>query len=378
MKKVKLSMVCTLLIFISVQCTFKSQTNIIKNGIELKLNKLNLRIQFYAADVVRVEKWLPGTEPDTLSLVVIQKNLPEIKNNITENDSVVVLNSEKLKLLISKTDGHIEYLSSDSTSILKESGKVEIVQANLKNETVYSVKQNFSLTPEEAIYGFGQNQNGYLNYRGKTVKLIQTNTNAVTPFFISTNNYGIYWDNYSKTIFADSANVTSMWSDVAGNINYYFIAGSNMDGVIAGYRNLTGQAPMYGKWAYGYWQSKEHYENRAELLSIAREYRKRQIPIDNIIQDWDTWEGAENWNQIFFDPKKFPEPKEMIDSLHQQNFHVIVSVWCSFGPNTEVYKEMDKNGFLYPTVGWAKFKYFDVYNPAATSLFWKYINKGFF
>jgi alpha-D-xyloside xylohydrolase len=107
-------------------------------------------------------------------------------------------------------------------------------------------------------------------------------------------NYGILWDNYSKTIFTDNQQETSLWSDVASNLDYYFIYGKNMDSVVAGYRNLTGQAPMYGKWAYGYWQSKEHYEDRDELLSVVHEYRKRQIPIDNIIQDWDYWDGAQN------------------------------------------------------------------------------------
>jgi alpha-D-xyloside xylohydrolase len=114
------------------------------------------------------------------------------------------------------------------------------------------------------------------------------------------------------------------------------------------------------------------------LLSIADKYRKLQIPIDNIIQDWDYWDGNTNWGQLFFDEKMYPDPKGMIDVLHRQNFHIMISIWCSFGPNTPVYKEMNQKGFLYPSVGWAKFKYFDAYNPAANNLFWKYISKGLF
>jgi alpha-D-xyloside xylohydrolase len=191
-------------------------------------------------------------------------------------------------------------------------------------------------------------------------------------------NYGILWDNYSKTIFTDTINRTSLWSDVAGSIDYYFIFGNTMDSVIAGYRNLTGQAPMYGKWAYGYWQSKEHYENRDELLNVVQEYRKRQIPIDNIIQDWDYWDGGANWGQLFFDEKKYPNPKEMIDLIHKQNFHIMISVWPGLGPNTPVYKDMDRHGYLYRPVGWAGFKYYDAYNPAANDLFWNYAKKGLF
>jgi len=378
MKKVSVLIISIVFALISIQCSNKGKVTQVQNGVQLETKELNLKVQFYSDKMVRVEKWLPGVIPDTMSLVVIQKTLPTLKIEVKDEDQKVILTSETLQVTIDKSDGHLEYATKINEPILKENGKPVIMPSETKTKNDFSVKQQFTLTPEEGIYGLGQHQNGYMNYRGHTVKLVQTNTDAVSPFLISTKNYGILWDNYSKTIFEDNQSGTSIWSDVASNMNYYFIAGNSMDGVIAGYRNLTGQAPMYGKWAYGYWQSKEHYENRAELLSVASEYRKRKIPIDNIIQDWDTWEGSQNWNQVFFDPKKFPEPKDMIEKLNQLHFHTMVSVWCSFGPNTEVYKEMSKNGFLLPTVGWAKFKYFDVYNPAANDLFWNYINKGFF
>jgi len=367
------------LLFLSFQTSFgKDKVEPIQNGIQLETTTQNERVQFYADNTVRIKKWTQGTNPETTSLVVLSQTLPKLSIEVKEDAKFITLTSSKLQVIVNKTDGRIEFKNTQQISILKENGAAIITHSEAKSENALSVKQGFTLTADEGIYGLGQHQNGYYNYRGKTVNLVQTNTEAVTPFLISSNNYGILWDNYSKTIFADNTKEASLWSDVANAVDYYFIAGENMDNVIAGYRNLTGQAPMYGKWAYGYWQSKEHYENRAELLQVAREYRKRQIPIDNIIQDWDTWEGNENWNQIFFDAKKFPNPKEMMDSLHQLNFHAIVSVWCSFGPNTEVYKDMEKHNFLLPTVGWAKFKYFDVYNPEANNLFWKYINNGFF
>lgn len=109
-----------------------------------------------------------------------------------------------------------------------------------------------------------------------------------------------------------------------------------MDSVIAGYRELTGKAPMYGKWAYGYWQSKEHYDTQAELMSVAKKYRELKIPIDNIIQDWDYWNGAPNWSGMFFDKTLFPDPKGMCDSLHQMNFHIIISIWPALGPATPI------------------------------------------
>jgi alpha-D-xyloside xylohydrolase len=350
----------------------------IPNGIQLDLPDQSVKVQFYGTSVVRILKWLPETVPDSSSLVVIQRELPPLNLSLHELDTAVVIGSKKIMLSISKTDGTIKFLSNNNTTFLQERSKASLTPVTIKEELAYSIRQQFQLTPDEGIYGLGQHQDGFMNYRGRTVKLVQTNTEAVSPFLVSTRNYGILWDNYSKTIFSDTQDKTTLWSEVASSIDYYFISGSNMDSVIAGYRKLTGEAPLYGKWAYGYWQSKEHYENRDELLTVAAEYRKRHIPIDNIIQDWDYWDGAKNWGQLYFDEKKYANPKEMIDILHKENFHLMISIWCSFGPNTPVYKDMDKNGFLYPTVGWAGFKYFDAYNPHANDLFWLYAKKGLF
>ena len=99
---------------------------------------------------------------------------------------------------------------------------------------------------------------------------------------------------------------------------------------------------MYGKWAYGYWQSKEHYATRDELLGIAQEYRKRQIPIDNIVQDWNYWGGNDKWGGMFFDETKYPRAKEMIDLLHQENFHLMISIWAGLGPASPIYKDMER------------------------------------
>ncbi|HEY5505795.1 MAG TPA: TIM-barrel domain-containing protein, partial [Sedimentisphaerales bacterium] len=260
------------------------QVKHVQNGVELKAGKLNVKVQFYADDTVRVIKWLPGGTSEKTSLVVIQTNLPDLNIHFQENAKTITLDSGKITLQLSKSDGAIQYLTTDSHVILKEQGGAMIAPVRIEHEEkAFSIQQNFKLTPDEGIYGLGQHQSGYMNYRGHTVKLVQANTEAVTPFLISTRGYGVLWDNYSKTIFADGKKKASLWSEVADNIDYYFIHGKNLDDVIAGYRELTGQAPMYGKWAYGYWQSKEHYANRNELLGIAQEYRKRQIPIDGII-----------------------------------------------------------------------------------------------
>jgi alpha-D-xyloside xylohydrolase len=354
-------------------------TQRIRNGVQLASGNLNVKVQFYAEGIVRVVKWPAGGTSNKLSLSVIPADLPNLDVRFEENQAEVTLSSGKVKLLLSKSDGSIQYFDKADRTLLKEQGRAVFAPSPVEHEkSAFGVRQDFRLSADEGVYGLGQQQLGVMNYRGRSVKIVQANKWAVTPVLVSTAGYGIFWDNYSKTVFDDSGDKTSFWSEVADNIDYYFFYGPTIDREIAGYRQLTGQAPMYGKWAYGYWQSKEHYATRDELLGIAQEYRRRRIPIDNIVQDWNYWGNNDNWGGMIFDETKYPRPKEMIDELHRQNFHLMVSIWAGLGPASDIYKDMDQRGYLFPTVGWAGFKYFDVYNPAATDLYWKYAGKGLF
>jgi alpha-D-xyloside xylohydrolase len=373
-------LIISILFFLVTGCNSKkSRLTPVQNGVEIHTTSLNVKAQFYADNIVRITKWSNNGTSEKKSLSVIQQSVPQLKITTGETKADVTLKSEKITLKINKLSGNVEYLSNSGEGILKEKGETIIKSIVYSGDKGFQFQQNFELTPGEGIYGLGQHQDGYFNYRGKEVVLVQSNTEAVTPFLISTQNWGILWDNYSKTIFNDNENGTSLWSDMGDNIDYYFVSGSNMDNVISGYRFLTGTAPMYGKYAYGYWQSKEHYDTQEELLTVARKYRKLKIPIDNMIQDWDYWNGNKNWGSMEFDKTLFPEPQKMMDELHAMHFHAIISIWPAIGPNTEFYKEMEKHpGFLYPTVGWAGFKYFDTYNPAANDLYCQYLNKGLY
>ncbi len=379
MRSTKILLIVSVLILFCFSCDQKKgKVSIIKNGAEVYTGKVYVKVQFYKDNIVRVVKWTKEGTSDKKSLSVIQNDCQEIDIQSQDSESSVILNSDKLSVKINKVTGNVEYLTSSGENILKETGEALLKPVVYHGDSGFTMQQDFSLTPTEGIYGLGQHQDGYFNYRGKEVKLVQSNTEAVNPFLISTANYGILWDNYSMTIFKDNNEKTSIWSDMGDNIDYYFIKGSNMDNVISGYRFLTGTAPMYGKYAYGYWQSKEHYDTQEELLSKARQYRKLKIPIDNMIQDWDWWNGNLNWGSMVFDKTLFPEPEKMMEELHSMNYHAIISIWPAIGPNTEFYKDMDSKGLLYPTVGWAGFKYMDTYNPAANDLYCEYLNKGIF
>ncbi len=348
----------------------------ITNGVAVTTQSATVKVQFFSDRIVRVEKWPAQGIEKKKSLSVIMKPMPHLKTVCVEKNETLVISSSWISVVISKPDGRVRFTTKDGNSLLMEDSCF-FQRAIYGSDSAFSMEQEFVLTPNEGIYGLGEDQHGYMNYRAKTVTLVQTNTNAISPFLVSTMNYGILWDNYSKTVFQDDGKSrASIWSDVGDNLDYYFIYGANIDSVIAGYRELTGQAPMYGKWAYGYWQSKEHYKTQDEVLSIAKKYRDLRIPIDNVIQDWDYWNGAKNWSGMFFDKTRFPHPKEMTDSLHGMNFHFMISIWPALGPNTEIYHDMEKRGFLYSPVGWGGFKYYDAYNPAADKLYWKYLKNG--
>jgi alpha-D-xyloside xylohydrolase len=375
---IKTALLLMVVVLISTSCSKKTTVTTVQNGVELSNASINVKAQFYTDNIVRVIKWDKKGSPEKNSLSVIQKSMPILNVAVEENKTEVVLKSSELTVTIDKKTGNIYYFSSEGNPLLKEAGKAEFIPVEYDGDKGFSVNQPFELMPDEGIYGLGQHQYGYFNYRGKEVTLVQSNTDAVNPFLVSTNLWGILWDNYSKTVFNDNNDGATLWSDMGDNIDYYFVKGADMDKIISGYRYLTGTAPMYGKHAYGYWQSKEHYDTQEELLTVARKYRKLRIPIDNMIQDWDYWNGAANWSGMFFDKTLFPDPEKMMKELHDMNYRAIISIWPALGPNTEIYADMERNGFLYKPVGWAGFKYFDTYIPEANDLYWKYLRDGIY
>ncbi|TFI56956.1 DUF5110 domain-containing protein [Sphingomonas parva] len=172
----------------------------------------------------------------------------------------------------------------------------------------------------------------------------------------------------------------SFASEAGHAIDYYYVGGQDMDGVIAGYRQLTGKAVMMPKWAYGFWQSRQRYNTQAEVVGVVEEYRKRGLPLDNIVQDWFYWR-EDDWGSHEFDPTRFPDPKGMIDRIHALNARFMISVWPKFYPTTDNYKELAKAGAVYTRNLEAKEKDwvgpgylntdYDPYNPKGRAIYWR-------
>ena len=179
----------------------------------------------------------------------------------------------------------------------------------------------------------------------------------------------------------------SIWSEMSKDMDYYFIAGQNADEVISGYRTLTGKAPVYPKWALGFWQSRERYKTSGEIEENLAELRKRQIPCDNIVQDWNYW-PEDQWGSHQFEASRYPNPQAMLDSVHQMGGRFMISVWPKFYCNTDNYKAIDQKGWMYHQAvvddihDWVGPGYvgsfYDAYDAGARKLFWKQMDENLF
>jgi alpha-D-xyloside xylohydrolase len=176
----------------------------------------------------------------------------------------------------------------------------------------------------------------------------------------------------------------SLASEVGHAIDYYFIGGETMDDVISGYRQITGKSQMLPRWAYGFWQSRQRYNTQAELLDVVREYRRRRLPLDNIVQDWFYWpENA--WGSHEFDAARFPDPAAMVREVHAQNARIMISVWPKFYPTTRHYQELDAVSGVYRRnieagrrdwVGPGYLStYYDPYSTQASDIYWRQIRE---
>ena len=181
---------------------------------------------------------------------------------------------------------------------------------------------------------------------------------------------------------------TSLWSEVGDGIDYYFVYGPELDKVVAGYRRVTGPAPMIPRWALGLWQSRQRYETSKQSLDVVDGFRSRGIPFDNIVQDWFYWK-EDSWGSHEFDPVRFPDPAKWVRDAHSKHAHVMISVWGKFYPGTKNFEAMRSQGFLYqPNLseglrdwvgdGGYPYTFYDAFNPAAGKLFWSQMDKALF
>ncbi len=180
-------------------------------------------------------------------------------------------------------------------------------------------------------------------------------------------------------------NQLSIWSEMSPDMDYYFIAGKNMDEVISGYRTLTGKAPVYPKWALGFWQSRERYQSSKDIEENMKKFRDLKIPVDNIVQDWNYWK-LDSWGSHEFESARYPNPQAMLDSVHALHGRFMISVWPKFYDTVKNYKELDAKGWMYHQAikddihDWLGFRgsFYDAYDAGARKMFWRQMDENLY
>jgi alpha-D-xyloside xylohydrolase len=508
----------------------------LKDGIKLLLPASvygadQVKIQVCTDEIIRVTAVKGDDFSSRKSLMVSKENWGKTKWSLKELPNELIISTKKIDVRIDKSTGTIKYYDKKGNVITSEKER-DIKNAEIFGEKTFHVRQIFNSLEDETFYGLGAHQNDFFNYKGKNIDLWQYNIIDIVPFLTSSRNYGILWDNNSRTKFGDvrdyaeiapllnsnqisaeyfkdrnfsvpliarteeniaynfiddkpklpegfdynngsakyNATISaqedgnhefrfyssgyayfyindslvveswrqgwmpwtrivnlnmkkgveynlriewipafgeaflglkylspskedfqktfSLWSEVGDQIDYYFIYGNNLDEVISGYRTITGTAPMMPKWAMGFWQCRERYKTQDELLDVVREFRKRNIPIDNIVQDWFYW-PEDKWGDHDFDLSRFPDASAMNKELHDKlNANIMISVWPKFYVGTKNYNAFNDKGGLYKRnveveqKDWVGTGYvstfYDVYSEGARKLFWDQINEKLF
>jgi len=496
-----------------------------------------LRIDVLSDELIHVSATPDSHWPKDSSLIIVPQE-EQVPFKVEDLRDSLRLSTSRLKVMVSKSNGGIRFLNKNGEAILSEKpgGGRTFLPIEVEGTKGYTIRQLFESPEDEAFYGLGQHQSDEFNYKGKREELFQYNTKISVPFIVSSNNYGLLWDNYSLGRFGDSREYQQLnrvfelydkagkvggltgtyqidedqklirqedsldfeniktvknlpqnlplkhaqvtyegeieadedgvyhfilyyagyvkvylneellvperwrtswnpnsykftstlqsgkrvpirvewkpdggksyiglrvlppqpeeernsqvwWSEMDKKLDYYFVYGENMDEIIKGYRQLTGKSQIMPKWAMGFWQSRERYKTQEEVVGTLKEFRDRQIPIDNIVLDWNHWR-EDNWGSHEFDEKRFPDPRGMVDSIHAMNGKMMVSVWPKFYTTTDHYKEFDEKGWMYQQAvkdsirDWVGPGYvgsfYDAYAPGARKLFWQQIYEHYY
>jgi len=361
----------------SVQ-SFKKENN----GVTFLLNKGAMKIKICKDNIVEVQYTILDALPLKKSLVINNpwKSAPDFK--VIETNEEITLSTAKLKVIVSKSNNSIRYTDLNDKVILSEdqdTGK-NMFPATIAGINTYNCGTQFISPADEALFGLGCHPEDTLsiNYKGRNQDLAIKYMTGAIPVLVSNKGYGLIWDNYSASNFygAENSNTRYKYVSESGKmVDYYFIYGPGLDQVIAGYRNATGAAPMFAKWAFGLFQSEDRYKSQAEVLSVKDKYRSGKIPVDCIVQDWFYWEPNVIGSHVMW-PERYPNPKQMVDELHKANIHAMISIWPVFAKGTPAYKAMEKAGCL-TDITWDNVmthtfdNYYDAHSPKARDLYWK-------
>ena len=356
------------------------------DGVTFTLQSGVMQLNVYS-DIVRVRYCTASSLPVKNSLIINKAWPASTSFTVANNASAVVITTSALTVSVNKSTAAITYQDLQGHTILAEDSTTNcktMMPATVHGTSTNTLQTLFNSPSTEAFYGLGNHQDSIMNYKGHNEVLDQQNVGGTgaqigLPFVLSTQGYGLLWDTYAKSTFyggngSDTPSTQFRFQAEAGDmVDYWFIYGPGFDQIISKYRGMTGQAPLFPKWAYGLFQSYEHYNSQSEIASVASGYRSGGIPLDAIVQDWRYWDPAP-WGSHSMDPSRYPNPAQMLTDLHNQHLHGMISVWGYFASGSSNCTALLNAGALYNGQG----NYYDAYNANGRSLFWSQMRDELF
>jgi alpha-D-xyloside xylohydrolase len=334
-----------------------------------------IRLQPWSKGAIRVEAAPGSTIPEKKSLAVISQ--PDASGwSAMEYDDHFELSGPRMKASVDKQSGLVSFFTPDGKPLLTQSKWLFQPAQNAARDGL-QIQASFVHQPDEHFFGGGVIDN--LRQPQADVPLQNDYLAMHIPILYSSVGYGFFWDNPSRGKLSTTPDSVT-WQASAGDLaDFYVMAGPEADAVVAEYRHLTGAAPMFPKWAYGFWFSRNAFNRQQEILDAAKKFRTEQIPIDLLVQDYYYWhpdgghDGAFGWGSHQFDPTRYPDPKTMIWELHHDDhIHFMAVIWAKFNPDTANYQELDQAHGLFPAHGdWAgpNLRYYDAYDPAIRKIY---------
>ncbi|MBE5904133.1 MAG: family 31 glucosidase [Pseudobutyrivibrio sp.] len=338
------------------------------------------------------------------------------KGQVFDDNNWALLSPEKTKPIINIIDEKAELINGKVRVEISKAGKIEIYKSSgekiieeyarnrrdichpkcsaleiearefkpIVGSDNYHLTMRFeTLDQDEKIYGMGQYQQPYLNLKGLDIELAHRNSQASVPFAISSNGFGFLWNNPSvgRAVFGN--NITTYEAYSTRVLDYFLIVGDTPAEIIKGYAKATGTVPEMPEYGLGFWQSKLRYQTQDELINVAREYKKRHIPLDVIVVDFFHWDKQGDWK---FDKTYWPEPEKMIREINDMGTEVMVSIWPTVSPESENYQEMLEKGLLINTERGIRASmnfqgetiHFDATNPEARDYIWSRAKENYY
>lgn len=329
------------------------------------------------------------TNPSSDSIIINAKSASITNGRITANFKLVERYGAEIKREVT-----IQFVRSDTGEELLAETRSHFAGPKTRNFKGHSgnswkLETTFKSYDDEFLHGMGQPQHGKANLKGVSTTIMQQNAHAIIPFVVSSRGYGFLWNNPAVGRCEFASNLSRWTADSTPGMDYWVTAGDNSREILSAYHDVTGHSPDLPDWALGFWQCKLRYRTQEELLSVAHEYKRRNLPLSCIVIDFFHWTKQGEWK---FDLTEWPDPKGMVEELRSIGVEVMVSIWPTVSLTSENYRTMLEGGMLLQTergvpavvslidkdpFGPATFNYYDAFNPEARDFHWSVVKRNY-